>query len=183
MTVKIQDICVAGRGEIHMKVLVAYFSQTGNTRKVAEAIYGEIAAEKEIKEIIDLEDMEGYDLVFYGFPIQAGNPAKDAGDFLKAQGDGKRIAVFVTHGAPEGAERVGPWLDKIKGLVPGVGAELVGLFDCQGEASQAIVDFLLGSDDPEMRRYGQEAAEAKDLPDEARLEQARGFAREIMATV
>ncbi len=26
-----------------MRVLVAYFSQTGNTRKVAEAIYGEIA--------------------------------------------------------------------------------------------------------------------------------------------
>ncbi|MEW6552849.1 MAG: flavodoxin family protein [Actinomycetota bacterium] len=164
-----------------MKVLVAYFTQTGNTRKVAEAIYGEIDVEKEMREIGELTDMEGYDLVFYGFPIQAGNPAKDAGDFLKAQGEGKRIAVFVTHGAPEGAERVGPWLDIIRGLVPGVGAELMGLFDCQGEASRAIVDFLLGSDDPDMRRYGQEAAEAKGLPDEARLERARAFAREVIA--
>ncbi len=89
----------------------------------------------------------------------------------------------MTHGAPEGAARVGPWLDIIRGLVPGVGAELVGLFDCQGEASQAIVDFLLGSDNPEMRSYGREAAEAKDLPDEARLERARDFAREIMANL
>ena len=35
---------------IPMSVLVAYFSQTGNTKKVAEAIYGEIAGSKEIKE-------------------------------------------------------------------------------------------------------------------------------------
>ncbi len=166
-----------------MRVLVAYFSQTGNTRKVAEAIYGEIAGEKEIKEVGELEDLEGYGLVFYGFPIQAGNPAKDAGDFLKAHGDGKRIAVFTTHGAPEGATRVGPWLDKIRGLVPGVGAELVGLFDCQGEVSQAIVDFLLNNDDPELKRYGREVLEAKGLPDEARLQRAHDFAREIMANL
>ncbi|MBM3155927.1 MAG: hypothetical protein FJ004_01415 [Chloroflexi bacterium] len=30
-----------------MKVLVAYMSQTGNTRKVAEAIFEEIHAEKD----------------------------------------------------------------------------------------------------------------------------------------
>jgi flavodoxin I len=167
--------------EIHMRVLVAYFSQTGNTRKVAEAIYGEIAAEKEIHEIGELQDLEGYDIVFYGFPIQAGNPAKDAGDFLRAQGDGKRIVIFVTHGAPEGAVRVGPWLDNIRGLVPGAGAELVGLFDCQGEVSQAIVDFLLNNDDPELKRYGQETSEAKGLPDETRLQLARDFAREMIA--
>jgi len=166
-----------------MRVLVAYFSQTGNTRKVAEAIYGEITAEKEMKEIGELQNLEGYDLVFYGFPIQAGNPAKDAGDFLKEHGDGKRIAVFTTHGAPEGAARVGPWLDKIRGLVPGVGAELAGLFDCQGEVSQAIVDFLLNNDDPELQTYGREVSEAKNLPDEARLERARDFAREIMANL
>ncbi len=29
-----------------MKVLVAYMSKTGNTKKVAEAIYGEITGEK-----------------------------------------------------------------------------------------------------------------------------------------
>ena len=35
-----------------MKVLVAYMSQTGNTKKVAEAIYEEITVDKGIKERI-----------------------------------------------------------------------------------------------------------------------------------
>lgn len=164
-----------------MKTLVAYFSQTGNTKKVAEAIYEEVPGEKDIKALDELEDLEGYDLIFYGFPIQAGNPAKDAGEFLTGKCSGKRLALFTTHGAPEDAERVGPWLDNVRNLVAQEGAELRGLFDCQGEASQQVVDFLLNSDKPELQQYGREAAEAKGLPDAARLERARDFARDIIA--
>jgi flavodoxin len=164
-----------------MKTLVAYFTQTGNTKKVAEVIYEEIPGEKDIKALDKLEDLEGYDLIFYGFPIQAMSPAKDAGEFLAAKGAGKKIVLFITHGAPEDAERVKPWLENAREFVSKVGAELVGLFDCQGEASQEIVDFLLNSDNPEYQQYGREAAEAKGLPDEARLERARAFANEMIA--
>lgn len=163
-----------------MKTLVTYHTQTGNTRKIAEAIYDEIPGEKELKPLAELEELEGYDIVFYGFPIQAGKPAKEAGEFLAAKGAGKRIALFVTHGAPEGAERVGPWLENARDLVERAGAELLGLFDCQGQAAQEIVDFLRKHEDPEFRRYGREAAEARGLPDEERLRRARAFAREIM---
>ena len=45
-----------------MKTLVAYLSQTGNTKKVAEAIYSQIPEEKEMKELGELTDLEGYDL-------------------------------------------------------------------------------------------------------------------------
>jgi len=168
-------------GEVQMKTLVAYFSQTGNTKKVAEVIYEEIPGEKDIRALDEIEDLEGYDLIFYGFPIQAGNPAKDAGDFLAGKCSGKKLALFTTHGAPEDAERVKPWLDNMRKLVAREGAELVGLFDCQGEASQQVVDFLLNSDKPELQQYGREAAEAKGLPDEARLERARSFTSEIIA--
>jgi flavodoxin len=163
-----------------MKTLVAYFSQTGNTRQLAEAIYEVIPGDKEMASIGELEDLEGYDLIFYGFPIQAMNPAKDAADFLGQGGAGKKIALFVTHGAPEDAERVGPWLEGSRDLVTAVGAELMGLFNCQGEASQEIVDFLLNSDNPEFQQYGREGALAKGLPDEARLEKARDFARQTL---
>lgn len=50
-----------------MKTVVACMSQTGNTRKVAEAIFGEIQGEKEIKELSELDGLEGYDLSFVGF--------------------------------------------------------------------------------------------------------------------
>jgi flavodoxin len=167
--------------EVQVKTLVAYYSQTGNTKLVAETIYEEIPDEKEIKAIDELGDLEGYDLIFYGFPIQAGNPAKDAAEFLSGKSTGKRIALFITHGAPENAERVGPWLDNSRDIISEVGAELVGLFNCQGEASQEIINFLLNSDNPELRTYGKEASEAKGLPDQARLERAKEYAGEIVA--
>jgi flavodoxin len=37
-----------------MKAIVAYFSETGNTRKVAEAIYEEIQFEKDIKQLAEV---------------------------------------------------------------------------------------------------------------------------------
>jgi flavodoxin len=169
--------------EAQMKTLVTYFTQTGNTQKVAEAIYDGISDEKEIRPLSELEDLGGYDLIFYGFPIQAGNPAKDAAEFLGEKAAGKRIALFITHGAPEDAERVGPWLDNSGKLISEAGAELAGIFNCQGEASQDIINFLLNSDDPERQRYGREASEAKGLPDEARLERARDFANEVVGNL
>jgi flavodoxin len=165
-----------------MKTLVAYFTQTGNTKMIAEAIYEGIPDEKEIKGLGELENLEGYDLIFYGFPIQAGSPAKDAAEFLSDKGSGKRIVLFMTHGAPEDADRVGPWLENSRDLVSNAGAQLMGLFNCQGEASQDIINFLLSSDDPERRKYGEEAQMAKGLPDEACLERARSFAKEIIGS-
>ena len=53
------------------KVLVAYMSKTGNTKKVAEVIYDEIQGEKEIKTIEEVESLNSYDLAFLGFPIHA----------------------------------------------------------------------------------------------------------------
>lgn len=164
-----------------MKTLVVYFSQSGNTKKVAEAIYEKIPDEKEIKALGELEDLEGYDLIFYGFPIHAGSPARDAAEFLSGRGAGKRVALFITHGASEESERVGPWLDKSRDLASEVGADLVGLFNCQGEASQDIINFLLNSDNPEHQKYGKEAHLAKGQPDEARLERAGDFASETIA--
>jgi flavodoxin len=165
-----------------MKTLVAYFSQTGNTKKIAEAIFDELPGEKEIKDLGDLEDLEGYDVVFYGFPIQAMAPAKDAGDFLSGNAGGKRIALFITHGAPEGADRVGPWLQNCREVVSAGGGELLGIYNCQGEVAQPIIDFLLGHESPEMQQYGREAQapESKGQPDQGRIDLAREFARDVM---
>jgi len=49
-----------------MKVLVAYVSRTGNTKKVAEAIFQGMQEEKEIKELQNVGNLEGYDLTFIG---------------------------------------------------------------------------------------------------------------------
>ncbi|MDM8001227.1 MAG: flavodoxin family protein, partial [Dehalococcoidia bacterium] len=41
-----------------MKTLVAYVSRTGNTKKVAHAIFAEIRGEKELKELGQVSTLE-----------------------------------------------------------------------------------------------------------------------------
>jgi flavodoxin len=161
-----------------MKTLVAYLSQTGNTKKVAEAIYSEIPEEKELKELGELTGLEGYDLCFIGFPVHAGNPAVAAKEFLEKSGSGKKVALFVTHAAPEDAEDVPGVLDVCREAA--ANAELVGFFDCQGELDQKIAELLLKSDSPKHQEFGRRAPETKGQPDETRLDKARAFAREVM---
>ena len=161
-----------------MKTLVAYLSQTGNTKKVAEAIYSQIPEEKEMKELGELTDLEGYDLCFIGFPVHAGNPAVAAKEFLEKNGAGKKVALFVTHAAPEDAEDVPGLLDACRKAA--ANAELVGFFDCQGALDDNVRDFLLKSDSPKHQEFGKMAYLTKGQPDEGRLEKAKAFARDVI---
>ncbi len=163
-----------------MKTLVAYFSQTGNTKKVAEAIYEEISGDKEIRELGEVESLEGYDLAFIGFPIHASNPANPAKEWLGKNAAGKKIALFVTHAAPEDAEDLKAILDRCREAA--AGSELVGLFDCQGELADAIIDFLKKSDNPRHQAFAEYGPQTKGQPDQSRLEKARNFARQVMAS-
>jgi flavodoxin len=164
-----------------MKTLVAYMSQTGNTKKVAEAIYEAISEDKEIKELGDVENLDAYDFVFVGFPIHAFGPAEPAKKFLQAHAGGKRIALFITHAAPEESEEVKVWLGACEEAASQ--ADVVSMFDCQGELAEAIMDMLLKSDDPNIRAFGELGPVTKGQPDETRLESARAFARETMEKV
>jgi flavodoxin len=164
-----------------MKVLVAYFTQTGNTKKVAEAICVEIAEDKEIKELADVESLEAYDLAFIGLPIMAFGPAKPGKDFLETHAAGKRVALFITHASPEASEPLPEWLAKCREAA--AGTDLVGTFNCQGELSQAVADMLMKSDDPQIRSFAEARSETLGQPDETRLEKARAFAREIIEKV
>ena len=164
-----------------MKTLVAYFTQTGQTKKVADAIYESIEGDKELKELSEVDSLEGYDLSFIGFPIIAFGPAKDGKEFLEEKAAGKKVALFITHAAPEDQEGIDEWLDKCKAAA--AGAELVGFFDCMGELSQQIADFLMKNDDPTMRSFGERRPDTIGQPDESRLQRARDFAKEVMGEV
>ena len=90
-----------------MKVLVTYYSETGNTEKVARAIYDGIEkAEKEILPIQETENMEDYDLIFCGFPVHSHSIPAPAEKFLKGIPEGNKIARFATHGSLRGGSDV-----------------------------------------------------------------------------
>ncbi|WP_342304593.1 flavodoxin family protein [Methanolobus sp. ZRKC5] len=164
-----------------MKTLVTYFSQTGNTKKIAEAIYGELEGEKEIKPIGEVANLEGYDLAFVGFPImQFDIPAK-VKTFLSEKTSGKNLGIFMTHAVPEGFEAIHSWTGSCAQVAEG--ANILGTFECQGELAQPVIDMLLKADDPQMKAFGEMGPSTKGQPDESRVQKAKEFAKEVQVKV
>jgi len=91
-----------------MKAIVIYFSQTGNTEKVARAIGAgieQVIGGCELREIRQVGPLglQDYDLIGIGSPVMGAEPA-NVGDFvnrLRFVG-GKHAFVFCTHGTSAG---------------------------------------------------------------------------------
>jgi flavodoxin len=164
-----------------MKVLVAYLSQTGKTKKVADAIYDVIPGAKELKELKDVQDIEVYDLTFIGYPILQYGPPPDAAAFLEKKAAGKNIAIFMTHSASEDLKELKEWLNNC--LKPAAKSNLKGVFNCQGELSQQIADYMLKSGNEALVTWAKNRASTLGQPDAARLEKARVWAKEVVAII
>lgn len=160
-----------------MKALVTYQSLTGNTKKVATAIFEAIGRQKEMKELSEVTTLEGYDLVFVGFPIMIHGPSQEASGFLANQAAGKNVALFITHASPEDSEPLQDWLEKCKNTA--ANANLKGVFHCQGELSEQVADFMLSSDDATLVEWAKGRPATVGQPDTARLQQAKDWAKKI----
>lgn len=180
-----------------MRILVAYYTQTGNTKKIAEAIAGELEPlghEAVLENVRGLkpENLAGYEMIFLGSPCHSSDLAKPVKKLLEKieTSPGAKLAGFVTHSTytPEGGERQRKlheqWAGKCvgsfeqacaaKGLVWG------GYFSCQGKPSKPIEIFIRHAaikDPAEWPAYIAETKKHPDAEDEAR---ARAFAREVM---
>ncbi len=164
-----------------MKAIVAYMSESGGTRRVAEAIFDEIEAEKQILTFAEVDDLGDCDLAFVGFPLQNFGAPAEARRFLQQHCADRRIALFVTHAAPESTSpTLQAWLTACREAA--AGAHLVGMFDCQAELAPAVKQAMLAMDNPEIRRWAQMDS-SQGQPDDQRLAAARAFARRTTADV
>lgn len=164
-----------------MKVLVAYMSSTGNTKKIAEAIYGEIPSEKEIRPIGEVQDIGAYDLSFLGFPTHGYGPDKKTVAHLERLcKDGRKVALFVTHGAPENEPEVQGWMAKFKQAA--APAEVVAVSDYQGQLAKGVKLFMKISPNKKLRSDAKRD-NSQGQPDQTRVERARAFARETVGRV
>ncbi|MFW9911775.1 MAG: flavodoxin family protein [Candidatus Thorarchaeota archaeon] len=161
-----------------MKTLVTYYSQTGNTKKVAEAIFGEIEGPKEIIPIGQVASVDQYDVIFVGSPIEQHGLVKMVRSFLQDGGRGKKIALFITHAAPEHSEMAASYVSRCKSLVS-ESSELIGFFNCQGELSESLAKRMLNSGNAQLRRFAEMRILTLRQPDEQRIENSRQFAREM----
>lgn len=177
-----------------MKILVAYFTQTGNTRKIAQAIYDEVSKghETDLKMIeeIDAESFNKYDLVFIGAPCQLKDlaaPAKKILDSLPSSPSYK-LAGFYTHGAPpEEKEDYKGCLTTFQNCCKEKQIDFLGCFDCQGfptpKIHQIVTNHLLKNKGYTEERVKQRFERAKDRPNLKDEQNAREFAREVLSKI
>jgi flavodoxin len=157
------------------KTLVTYFSRTGNTKLLAEAIFGALSGDKTILPMAEAGDLAPYHLVFAGFPVQAHSVPYPVEVFLKSVPEGKKIALFSTHGSVTGSQLAREAMEYASVLV--ARARLVGTFSCRGRVSMKALEVLMQS--PEHEAWADMAASASTHPDASDLEDARAFARWI----
>lgn len=159
-----------------MKVLVTYYTKTGNTEKIATAIYDAVTVQKEMLPVGDVSDAAGYDLIFCGFPVMAHSVPEKMATFIKGLPKGQKVALFATHGSLRGGQLPRQAFESAAALAANL--KVIGQFGCRGRVDDKVIDALLKN--PEHKAWAEEAQGARGNPDGADLEDAAQFARSMV---
>jgi flavodoxin I len=137
---------------------VIYYSMGGNTKKLAEAIAGELGVEPE--DVKTKASLAKDSLIFLGSGIYNQKPGKALADFIERNDfTGRKVAVFGTASMLLKRQLAG--LEKMLAVK---GAIVTGSFGCRGEAFFFNVHFN------------------RNRPNTEDLEAAREFAQKMKAT-
>ena len=164
--------------EIHMRILVTYYSTGGNTKKVADAIYEALEKEdRDIKPITEVDNTEDYSLIFLGFPIHGHSVPVAVHNFIKNIKPGVSLVLFATHSSHKDSRLSREAVEHALSLSNA--SEVLGSFTCRGGADPEVLDRL--KEKPEHREWASSAYTALSHPDESDLEDAKEFARDMLS--
>jgi len=158
------------------KILVTYLSQTGNTKKIAEAIFEGLEGDKTINPTDEVQEIEDYSLIFIGFPVHSHSVPYKIEGFLRKIPQGGKIALFSTHGSLPGGHLAREALEHA--AVIASKAKVLGTFSCRGKVSMAALEIL--SKSPEHKAWAEMAPSSQTHPDEGDLEDAKSFAKWVV---
>jgi len=180
-----------------MKILVLYYSETGNTRVIAEAVADELVSlghEVALKRTNEIGSggLSGFDMIFVGSACHSADVARPVKVALAAlePSAGLRLAGFVTHSTmlPDGTARASElyetWAGRCSNTFERVcrekGITWCGYFSCQGAPSPAIeamIEREIVTDPAEWQPY---VAEVRQHPNEPDKTKAKAWARAIV---
>lgn len=180
-----------------MKVLVTYYSETGNTEKIAKAIYEEASKEHEahLKKVKDVnaEAFDDYDLIFLGSACHSSDLAAPVKKLLKGLPESPKfkLAGFFTHSVwnPEQNEQgqaiFDEWASKCINSFERISKEkqidFKGYYHCQGSPKFRIRLFIRSTIIKSRSEWKEYIQEARKHPTQKDLEKASEFARKIMS--
>lgn len=166
-----------------MRALVTYSSLTGNTKKVAEAIYEEINIEKDIFKSNEDFNIENYDFIVVGYWVNKGICDDKIKEILE-KANNKNIILFGTLGAKEN----GPYYESIKKRIEALVPEsnkILGHFLCQGKINEKLTErykemLKNNQGDEHVKEQLKNHEEAMKHPDEKDIYNAKMFIRECI---
>ena len=171
-----------------MKVLVTYFSQTGNTEKIAKAIYDEASrsnkAELKKLEEVGPDDVAEYDFILIGSPLHASNLAEPVKEFLGGiqAGSGQKMAGFITHFAPAYPDQaMDGFTEPMKAACKEKGIEYKGCFDCQGALTESLHEMVKKKQNLTDEQWAGMVKQMTGRPNEEDEGKAKAFAKELLA--
>ncbi len=145
-----------------MRSLVVYSSRTGNTKKLAQALYDFLPEKKEIFPVKEAPDPKDYSFIAIGFWIKDGEPDPDAQEYLKKISEDHEVFLFATHGAQVNSDEVKKAMKKAEDLAKK--GRIMGIYHCQGEVPQEVVEEARNMPNPP--DWLADAEAAKGHPDE-----------------
>jgi flavodoxin len=82
-----------------MKTCILYFSRTGNTKLMAQAIADSVKAPAFDIASSQPSVVENYELIIIGTPVEGSSPAKETKEFVERlpKGEGKKTILFCTY--------------------------------------------------------------------------------------
>ena len=112
-------------------------SRTGNTEKIAQAIFSAIPGKnKDIARFAGQTDYDMGDIYFIGFWTDRGSASVEVLDYLGSL-QGKKIALFGTCGMGESIEYYRKIEERIKVFIED-GNQYMGCFLCQGKMPMQV---------------------------------------------
>jgi len=148
-----------------MKSLIVYSSQTGNTRKLAEAVFEALPGEKALYPVDEAPDPSEYDFIAIGFWLMGGKPDPKSGEYLGKVGE-KPLFLFATHGAGVGSDHAIHGMALAKSLASE--SDIRGTYSCQGEVNPKILE--KASKKPEPPVWLADAPDGNGHPNAADIE-------------
>ena len=161
-----------------MKNLIVCSSKTGNTNKIAEAIFDILPEPKELFSVEDAPSPDLYDFIAVGFWVNRGMADEKAQEYMKKI-KGKKVGIFATLGAYPNSAHARDVLNWARQILDG--NDVLGEFICQGKIDPDILDKMpkdgVHAMTPERKIR---IEEAKKHPNETDCLYAQEAFREIM---
>lgn len=91
-----------------------------------------------------------------------------------------KIALFITHAAAESMELASKYIEESKSMINDT-CDLLGVFNCQGELSEQIGNYMMQSDNPQLRKFAEARKFTIGQPDTERVKKSARFAEKIIS--